>query len=275
MKSMPSKALTRRSLTLLATAPREFLDRATDEAEVWWTDRHQSPPSDAGLSLDEAVAGLEGALGLEIAPFLDEPALAEVTRHVRRSAEELRESAPFPLYYNASAPMARLLYAVCRATRPATVLETGVAYGTSSAHLLAALRANGHGRLVSVDRPPFAPEAARFVGALVPDELRGRWELHPGTSKRVLPRLLPQLETVDVFVRDSLFSNRTVIRELRTVTPRLSSPGIVISDDVQRTKAFRTWVAEAEPAWSARMGVEGFAQRQVGLGVMGAPRGEA
>jgi predicted O-methyltransferase YrrM len=50
----------------------------------------------------------------------------------------------------------RVLYDHLRATKPETVLELGTAHGVSAAYIAAALDANGHGRLTTVDSSVFA-----------------------------------------------------------------------------------------------------------------------
>ncbi|RMG03228.1 MAG: hypothetical protein D6735_08975 [Acidobacteria bacterium] len=71
------------------------------------------------------------------------------------------------------------------------VLETEVGYGVTSAFILKALEVNGHGTLHSVDLPPLGCDADQFVGILIPELLKYRWQLHRGVSRRVLPSLLP------------------------------------------------------------------------------------
>jgi predicted O-methyltransferase YrrM len=64
----------------------------------------------------------------------------------------------------------RVLYDHLRATKPETVLELGTAHGVSAAYIAAAIEANGHGRLTTVDSSQFrwqdpAPEEVlAFVG---------------------------------------------------------------------------------------------------------------
>jgi hypothetical protein len=68
--------------------------------------------------------------------------------------------------------------------------------------------------------------------------LEGRWTLHRGSSARVLPRLLEELETVDLFVHDSLHTYRNMRREFEAVWPRLRAGGALVADDVERSRAF-------------------------------------
>lgn len=65
----------------------------------------------------------------------------------------------------------KVLYALVRAIKPEQCVEIGVAEGCSSAHILAALNANGSGKLYSVDI------GTDGIGGKVPDYLRERWTL--------------------------------------------------------------------------------------------------
>lgn len=76
----------------------------------------------------------------------------------------------------------KVLYALIRALRPATVVEIGTNDGCSTMHILAALKANGKGKLISIDIEPSA-------GRLVPDDLRDRLTLVTGDALTVdLPK---------------------------------------------------------------------------------------
>ena len=243
-----AKAMDRRSLGLLLGSPREFVDRASDEVEILADRRRERPvytTKDAHLAAKE----LSGRLGKHVG-FRDtdtELAEAEILERWR----EVTAAGPFPRFYSAGTQLPRFCFAVCRALRPTTVVETGVAYGVTTAFILAALGMNGHGHLHSVDRPPWAPGAEAHVGAAIPERLRGRWSLHRGSSKRILPGLLRELGAVDVFVRDSLYTYRTVMRELRAVEPWLSPGSVVLADDLIASAGFRDWVHEAGCPWWA------------------------
>ena len=171
-------------MQLLAQDPRELYEVVVDQAE-----RRLQPlrgrPSGATLPLREVATGAGAALDRDVAAFLDEDGLAEIDEQVRERTERLGSDVPFPLAHNASPSLARTCYALCRALRPAVVLETGVAYGVSSSFITKALELNGTGHLHSVDRAPVRPGVESYIGALVPDELRSRWTLHRGTSRRL------------------------------------------------------------------------------------------
>lgn len=114
-----------------------------------------------------------------------------------------------------------------------------------------ALEVNGHGTLHSVDLPPLGRDADRFVGILIPEQLKHRWQLHRGVSRRVLPSLLPRLGKVDIFIHDSLHTYRNMQWEFSIVAPYLPPKAVVISDDVSDNLAFANWVAQINPLYYA------------------------
>jgi hypothetical protein len=243
-----SKTLNRRSLGLMLRSPGEFIDRASDEVEILANRLRKRPVYDA-VDAHDAADELGNHLGRQVVFRDADTELAEA--EIQERARAVSASGPFPSFYSAGPQLARFCFAVCRAVRPTTVVETGVAYGVTTAFILAALEMNGHGQLHSVDRPPWVPGGESHVGAAIPERLKGRWTLHSGSSKRVLPGLLSELGAVDVFVRDSLYTYRTVKRELRAAEPWLSSTSVVMADDLGRSAGFRDWAQEAGCPWWA------------------------
>ena len=122
------------------------------------------------------------------------------------------------------------LYLLVRAARPRVVVDTGVLYGASSAHILAALARNGQGRLHSVEigRNPREPGHDFFV----PLDLRAGWDLVIGDSRRELPPLLDRYPSLDMFHHDSLHTSGHMTWEFETALPHLGPLGVLSSDDV-------------------------------------------
>jgi len=248
---------------LLVRDPRELYEVLVDRAHRT-VDPLRGRPSGATTPLEQIAAELDGALPGDVSASLREDGLAEIDAEVRERVERLGPELPFPIAHNAAPSLAKLCYALCRALRPATVLETGVAYGVTSSFIAKALALNGEGELHSVDRPAVRQGVEDYIGALVPDELRSRWTLHRGTSRRVLPALLPRLEGLTLFVHDSQHTYRNVSWELRTVTPHLTGPAAVLVDDTAGHRAFEHWVERSRPAYSAVV-----AEEPVGVAVLG------
>jgi predicted O-methyltransferase YrrM len=144
-----------------------------------------------------------------------------------------------------------LLYMLVRAARPQMVVETGVLYGASSGHMLAALAANGTGRLYSIDLgcSPGEPPHDLFVH---PD-LRTRWEYIVGDTRRELPLLLARLGRIDMFHHDSLHTFAHMTWEYETASAHLAPEGILASHDVLTADSLRGIFREnAFPAFCRR-----------------------
>jgi predicted O-methyltransferase YrrM len=140
------------------------------------------------------------------------------------------------------------LYAVVRAFKPRVMIETGVASGMSSAHILRALAANGSGTLDSIDLPnvqegSILPEG-RTTGWMVPDSLRGRWTLHIGDTRKLLPDLLETLSPIDLFLHDSDHSYENMAFEYEQAFPRLRPGGLIMSDDTHLHAAWDDFCAQ-------------------------------
>jgi hypothetical protein len=237
-------------LSLLATRPSEAYGRiegiADSRLEHLWVKPPKYRPSHAASIYE----GLLDTLGLRVDEFSNESALANIEEVVREAMEAIPEDAPFPRSLNGDFSLARLCYACCRALRPRHIVETGVCYGVTTAFFLQALQENGIGELHSIDLPPLGRNARDFVGTLVPTDLRARWNLHRGTSRVLLPRVLKQIGTVNFFLHDSLHTCRNIRRELEMVTPYLSGQALVLSDDIDGNRAFSEWAEKVKPPFS-------------------------
>jgi predicted O-methyltransferase YrrM len=233
---------------LIPRRPREFRDRVAGYADLALDRIVNAALDHDGVSWSGALRDVEARLGSATA-ILEEPALRDVEVETRRILRRVHDEYPRGAQWPADSLMARCCYLVCRLLEPTLVVETGVAYGVSSAFVLTALRENGHGALHSVDVPPLRRVAEKFWGIAVPEELRARWTLHRGSSARVLPRLLEGIPKIDLFVHDSLHSYRNMRREFETVWPRLRSGGAVIADDVERNRAFGELQQKDPPLW--------------------------
>jgi predicted O-methyltransferase YrrM len=194
------------------------------------------------------ISDIEAHLG-RVIEILDEPAFEEIEKDTRRLLKDIRGKDPFSPRWAADSRFAHLAYLLCRLTSPSAVLETGVAYGVSSAFILRAIEENGRGTLYSVDLPPLRRDYERFWGVAVPEALKGRWRLHRGSSARVLPRLLEEIRTVDLFTHDSLHTYRNMRREFDTVWPRLRDGGLLLADDVERNRAFGELQRKSPTLW--------------------------
>ena len=132
-----------------------------------------------------------------------------------------------------------LLYHLCLHVGAQRVVETGVAYGWSSLAILLALERQGKGNLESSDMPYALRKNDRFVGCVVPDELRGRWKLHTLPDRDVLPGLLRRWPEIDLAHYDSDKAERGRQFGYSTLWVALRPGGFLVSDDIQDNLAFR------------------------------------
>ena len=155
------------------------------------------------------------------------------------------------------AAFVRSLWCLIRHRSLRTIVETGVAHGVTSRIILEALEENRAGHLWSIDLPPLERVWRRQVGMAVARRLADRWSYIEGTSRLHLPALLAQLHQLDLFVHDSLHTERNVRFELGQAWPVLNAGGAMVVDDIDANNGFSTFshqlgvemalVAEAEP----------------------------
>ena len=155
------------------------------------------------------------------------------------------ELAPVPKGSRLASPMCYedqyTIYLVTRAMAPSVAIETGIAYGVSSAYILAALHqaqgAVGGGRLVSIER-----SIDPAIGACVPDHLRNDWTVRTGDSLSVLPEVLATYDPIDLFVHDSWHGYSHMRREYELAWSHIRSGGVLCSHDILATNAFQRFV---------------------------------
>lgn len=139
-------------------------------------------------------------------------------------------------------PQGALLYLLTRALRPARVVETGVRPGYSTAWLLAALQANGHGELVSLGPGTAAGRSSAVenvsVGQFVPPALRSRWTLALGNSEERLREILARSSSVDLFLYDNGPEAPRARFELRAAWDVLAPGGVLLATHVDANTAW-------------------------------------
>jgi predicted O-methyltransferase YrrM len=224
-------------LSILPQRPQEFVERVFQIIDYRFDRLFRKRPDYEVVNWESLLQDMEEYFG-QVLDILDEPALGNIEEKVNQHLKNIESKAPFSLICNADRSLARGCYLACRLLKPEIVLETGVAHGVTSAYILRALEENGVGKLCSVELPPPGLRADEFVGAAIPEDLKGRWHLYYGFSKQVLPKLLGEVETVDVSVHDSCHTYRCMKREFETVWPHMRSGSMIIADDIEIHSAF-------------------------------------
>ena len=110
----------------------------------------------------------------------------------------------------------------------------------------------GDPRYLPVGKPP---------GWIVPEWLKSNWKLHIGDSRVLVPQLLVQLVSVDVFIHDSLHTYDHMLWEFRAAFPHIRPGGLLFSDDAAWNPAFAEFGAEVRAERARILRGVGFLQR--------------
>jgi predicted O-methyltransferase YrrM len=144
-----------------------------------------------------------------------------------------------------------ILYFLTRKYHPNVIIETGVAAGWSSRTFLTAISKNNSGHLYSSDFPYFRldnPE--KFIGILVPKNLKSNWTLNIRGDSEALNEFLTKVSEINLFHYDSdkSYAGRKMAWE--TVSKKLSRSAIVIFDDIQNNLHFKDLVEKLNVKYS-------------------------
>lgn len=131
-----------------------------------------------------------------------------------------------------------LIYYACEFTKAINMIETGVAYGWSS---LAALKSltKRNGRLYSSDMPYLGQDGERYVGYVVPEELKENWKLFRFADRESLPKIFSENQVFDVVHYDSDKAYDGMTWAYETLYQHLREGGVFISDDINDNSAFQ------------------------------------
>jgi hypothetical protein len=239
---------------------------AADPVESWirfWEQyaahREGHTPPDLYKAEDNWADRLNGLLGLSS----QDKATSEFWTLWPKVIQELEAKGiragpeSFKGWNDGDAAFVRAIWCLTRHLRPINVIETGVAHGVTSRFILEALERNGSGHLWSIDRPPMEREWHEQIGLAVDDGSRHRWSYIRGSSRRCLPAVISQLGEIDLFVHDSLHSERNVRFEMDQAWAALRPGGAIVVDDIDVNRGFQSFtqsfsgyhsiVCEAEP----------------------------
>lgn len=137
-----------------------------------------------------------------------------------------------------------IIFALTRILRPKKSIETGVAAGWSSLAILKAIEDIKDAILISVDMPYPKMNNEKYVGCVVPENLRQRWTLIREPDRNGLVKALKLAGNVDFCHYDSDKSYTGRLWAYRQIWKYLNLGGIIISDDIQDNIAFKEFCAE-------------------------------
>jgi predicted O-methyltransferase YrrM len=132
-----------------------------------------------------------------------------------------------------------LLYWLAEHCAAREIVETGVAFGWSSLALLLSLETRPDSRLLSTDMPYPTRYNERYIGCVVPDELRAHWRIIDRADRQAIPRALKQMGAIDMCHYDSDKSYEGRIWAYGRLWDALRPGGLFVSDDVGDNLAFR------------------------------------
>jgi len=141
-------------------------------------------------------------------------------------------------------PLMAFIYDLVRSMKPKIIVETGVERGASTYTFLRAIAKNGFGELHSVDlKPPIHSQLKLPIAPVVPQSFRENWHYYEGDSRAILPKLLDNLGTVDLFMHGSNHSYEVQSFEVMTAWPHIKEPKVCIVDrpDYPVTNDYRAW----------------------------------
>lgn len=195
------------------------------------------------LQREKNLANFLGLEKSEVRAYLKEA--DEITRTMLKLTQEAKLGTML-------SPLRGPIIHVCtRVLKPAIMVETGVASGSSTYYILQAMKSNGRGTLYSIDLPNVGKGAlipeGKEVGWLVPARLKCGWILILGRSQNELPPLVKKLKSIDVFLHNSEHTYKNMMLEYETVWPHLREGGLLLSDDVHKNRAFCDFIRKRKP----------------------------
>jgi predicted O-methyltransferase YrrM len=150
----------------------------------------------------------------------------------------------FGSWNDGDAGLVRAIWCLVHHLNAQVIMETGVGHGVTSRFVLEALRSTGGGHLWSIDLPPIDPALRAQVGRAVGNRFAEKWTYTEGSSRRRLPALLTGLRNMDLFIHDSLHSERNVRFELDHVWAALRPGGVIVVDDIDANSGFHSFTTE-------------------------------
>jgi predicted O-methyltransferase YrrM len=205
------------------TASKLFLSKSPDtrkEAEYWCREK--------AITSSDVITQITGAA-------IPEP-IREKYKDIFATAEATAGKCPVKM---GGPGDLNILYSIAEHLKAQNVVETGVAYGWSSLAILLSISRRKGSLLVSTDMPYPNLNNDRYVGCVVPSELKQHWRLIPLADKDALPKALKQFHQIDMCHYDSDKSYGGRMWAYSRLWNALRPGGCFISDDIGDNVGFR------------------------------------
>jgi predicted O-methyltransferase YrrM len=196
-----------------------------------WRHRNTPPRPWSDTELRPLEAALRELAILDTTSSADE---AVAHAYSELHSRTLASGVSFPHVYDPDRNLVRLVHAAVISRAANVVIEVGVGNGICTSVILQSL--GERGRLISVDLPPpISDPTGLGAGKAVADHLRGSWVLRRGSSRRLLPQIVKELGSIDLFLSDGANLTAIQVAELEAIWPHLNTTsGIAIFNNVSR-----------------------------------------
>ena len=132
------------------------------------------------------------------------------------------------------------LYHIVKENKARSILETGVAYGWSSLAILLAIKDFDNALLISNDMPYIKMNNEDYVGCVVPENLKSKWQLQRLPDIKGIPLALKKFNnSIDLCHYDSDKSYTGRMWSSPILWKALKVGGLFISDDINDNLAFK------------------------------------
>tara|TARA_B110001452_G_scaffold267630_1_gene278629 strand:+ start:5215 stop:5979 length:765 start_codon:yes stop_codon:yes gene_type:complete len=132
------------------------------------------------------------------------------------------------------------IYTLTKLLVPENIIETGVAYGWSSLAILLAIKNHNNSKLISNDMPYIKMNNDEYVGTIISNDLKKKWDLQRLADVKGIPLALKKFNySIDMVHYDSDKSYTARIWASSLIWKYLNKNGIFISDDINDNLAFK------------------------------------
>ncbi len=132
------------------------------------------------------------------------------------------------------------LYHLVKETKSQNIVETGVAYGWSSLAILLAIKDSDNAKLISNDMPYIKMNNDDYVGCVISDDFKSKWELQRLPDVKGIPLALSKFNNCIDFCHydsDKSYTGRMWASPL--LWNALKEGGYFVSDDINDNLAFK------------------------------------
>lgn len=187
--------------------------------------------------LENKVSKEEALLKLGITNSIEK--LSDLFQHEYEFAIQAEEKCPLKMGGEGATDF---IYQIIKHKKPSNIVETGVAYGWSSLAILLAIRDNEKAKLISSDMPYIKMNNDKYVGCVIPVNLKTKWELQRAADINGIPLALKKFNfNIDLFHYDSDKSYTGRMWSSPIIWKALKKGGLFISDDINDNLAFKNF----------------------------------